>query len=153
MFASKFTPKAPGVSMFATGAVLEKDQPEVLEEGIARLTIVDVTDLGMVPGPFGTKRKLKVALESPVDSKKYPGKKVTLFMTCTASLSDASNFGAFVKSLGLDNNVVKFPVGQLKGISFDANVVNTVSDKTGLTYSNLDAVIGGTVKVPTVQTI
>jgi hypothetical protein len=151
MFASKFTPKTQGTSMFATAGVLEKDQPEILEEGITRLTITDVTDLGMVASQFGTKRKLAVVLESPVASTKYPGKKVTIKMTCTASLGDSSNFGAFIKALGLENNVPKFEVSQLRGISFDANIVNTVSDKTGLTYSNLDAVIGGTVKVPAQQ--
>ena len=45
----------------------------------------------------------------------------------------------------------------VKGISFDGNVINSKSEKSGLTYSNLDAVIKGTVKIPAgnvaVQTI
>jgi hypothetical protein len=148
MFSSKFTPKSQGTSMFTSAGILERDEPETLEEGIHELVITDVTDLGIVHSNFGDKRKLKISLGSTVPSVKSPGKNITLFMTCTASLSDQSNFGGFVKALGFNNNVAKFSVVQLCGTKFKGNVINTVSDKTKLVYSNLDQVVPGTVQIP-----
>jgi len=147
---SKFAPKAQGTSMFTSGTagILEKDSPETLPEGVTRLIVTDVIDLGIQHSQYGDKRKLSVILESQVPSARYPGRKVRIKMTATASLSDASTFGSFVKSLGLDNNVPKFSVSQLAGISFDGGVTNTASKTTGVLYSNLDGVVPGTVQVP-----
>lgn len=147
MFQSKFT--KVNNSMFATDGVLEKEAPELLPEGITQLKVIDILDLGDVTGMFGTKRKLVVVLESQEPSKKKPGENICIRATMTASLNDKSNFAQFCKSLGFDTNAVKFPVGQLKNVAFQANVITNTA-KNGLKYSNLDldGILRNTIVVP-----
>lgn len=149
-FESKY--KSQGTS-YAAGTVLERTVPETLDEGVTHLVITDVVNDGVKHSPWGDNPRLTIVMESTTPSKKYPGKKVTLRKAMNAVLGPQSNFGLFIQALGFEIGK-KFEVISLQGVSFDAVVKNTLSEKTETLYSNIthESIIPGTIKgVPAQQ--
>jgi hypothetical protein len=132
---------------YAAGTVLERTVPEILPEGVHRLTITDVQNDGVKHSPWGDNPRMTVVMESTTPSKKNPGKKIVLRKSMNAVLSPKSNFGLFIAKLGFEIGK-KFEVITLQGVSFEASVTNTLSKTTELEYSNIepDGIIPGTVK-------
>ncbi len=110
-------------------------------EGVHAAVCVDVADLGMVTGQFGTKHTLKVVWE--IEAKMDDGKPFTVSKRYTATLNEKGNLAKDLKSW----RGKPFTPEELKGfdteklINVPCQVVVQHNERDGQVYGNVTTVI------------
>lgn len=110
-------------------------------DGLANAVCVDVVDLGMVDGVFGTKHKVKVVWE--IEAKMQDGRRFIVQKQYTASLHEKSNLAVDLKTWrgrALTTDEVKgFDLEKIVGVPCQLVIVH--AEKDGQVYANVQTVL------------
>lgn len=121
-------------------------------EGVHNAVCVDVADLGMVSGQFGTQHKVKIVWE--LEEEMEDGRRFTVQKWYTASLHEKSNLAKDLRAWRgkpfSQDELKEFDLEKVMGAPCQLVVVHNDSDN-GQTYANVQTILkaGATKLKPT----
>lgn len=129
-----------------------EQQFEPAPPGLHEAVCVDVVDLGIVPGKFGLKRKLKLIWQLKMKNK--DGERFHARASYTQSLMEGSNLRRDLESWRgrsfTREELKEFDVEKLIGVNCQLSLKHNVSKSTGRTYAQVTVVLppvkGGSLK-------
>ena len=111
--------------------------------GLHSAVCVDVVDLGVLPGPYGAKSKLKIVWQLKMRNKK--GERFQVRATYTQSLYDGANLRRDLTTWrGRDftpEELKEFDVENLLGVNCQLSVAHGLSKSTGRTYAKATVIL------------